>query len=36
MFQNAKGLTHMTGGEDYVYYLDWMASYAVDMLFGLA
>ena len=35
MFQNVKGLTHTTGGEDYNYYLDWMATYAVD-LFGLA
>ena len=35
MFQNVKGLTHTTGGADYDYYLDWMASYAVDM-FGLA
>ena len=35
MFQNAKGLTHTTGGEDYDNYLNWMATYAVDM-FGLA
>ena len=34
MFQNVKGLTH-SRGEDYDYYLDWMATYAVDM-FGLA
>jgi hypothetical protein len=35
MFQNVKGLTHTTGGEDYNYYLSWMSSFSVDA-FGMA
>ena len=35
MFQNVKGLTHTTGGEDYNYYLSWMSSFSVDV-FGMA
>ena len=35
MHQNVKGLTHTTGGEDYNYYLSWMASFSVDV-FGMS